>query len=51
MERIVYKIGDEIIEIITEYSTAILASENNIWRDTNGDTSVKYLLTVGKKIS
>ena len=28
-----------------------LLNENNIWCDTNGDTSVKYLLSVGKKIS
>ena len=28
-----------------------LLNENNIWCDTNGDTEVKFLLTVGKKIS
>ena len=34
-------------------STQIIAllNENNIWCDTNGDTSVKYILSVGKAIS
>lgn len=50
-----------LLEIVYEYATPIeiqldsitlqaLLNENNIWCDT-GDTEVKYLLTVGKKIA
>ena len=39
-----------IVQLTSNQITALL-NENNIWCDTNGDTTVKYLLTVGKAIS
>lgn len=42
---------EPIIVQLTSNQVQALLNENNIWCDTNGDTSVKYLLTVGKKIS
>ena len=38
------------IQLSATQITALL-NDNNIWCDTNGDTEVKFLLTVGKKIS
>ena len=40
----------QVIQLDSKTITALL-NENNIWCDTNGDTTVKYLLTVGKAIS
>ena len=42
--------NEQVIQLSPTQITALL-NENNIWCDTNGDTEVKYLLTVGKKIS
>lgn len=48
---IVYELETpQVIQLDSNQVQALL-NENNIWCDTNGDTSVKYLLSVGKKIS
>lgn len=48
--QLVYKLATpEVIQLSSTQISALL-NENNIWCDT-GDTEVKYLLTVGKKIA
>ena len=48
--KLVYPLATpQVIQLSATQITALL-NENNIWCDT-GDTEVKYLLTVGKKIS
>lgn len=47
--QVVYSINPQTVQLDSTQITALL-NENNIWCDT-GDTEVKYLLTVGKKIS
>ena len=47
----VYELSQpQVIQLDSKTITALL-NENNIWCDTNGDTSVKYILSVGKAIS
>ena len=49
--KLVYELSTpQVIQLDSKTITALL-NENNIWCDTNGNTEVKYLLTVGKAIS
>ena len=48
---IVYELDSHITIQLSATQITALLNENNIWCDTNGDTSVKYILSVGKKIS
>lgn len=50
--QLVYDLSNNpIMAQIPATQVQTLLNENNIWCDTNGDTSVKYLLSIGKKIS
>ena len=46
-----YELVTPVKILLDSNQVQALLNENNIWCDTNGDTSVKYLLSVGKKIS
>ena len=48
--EVVYPLATPITLSFTSQDIPTLLGENNIWCDT-GDTEVKFLLTVGKKIS
>ena len=48
--KLVYELATPIEIQLDSITLQALLNENNIWCDT-GDTEVKYLLTVGKKIS
>ena len=48
---IVYELEQPLVVQLNSNQVQTLLNENNIWCDTNGDTSVKYLLSVGKKTS
>ena len=48
--QIIYELATPIEIQLDSITLQALLNENNIWCDT-GDTEVKYLLTVGKKIS
>ena len=49
--QLVYKLAQpQVIQLDSNTITALL-NENNIYCDTNGKTTVKFLLTVGKAIS
>ena len=48
--QVVYKLATPIEIQLDSITLTALLNENNIWCDT-GDTEVKFLLTVGKKIS
>ena len=48
--KIVYPLATPLTIQLSATQITALLNENNIWCDT-GDTEVKYLLTVGKKIS
>jgi hypothetical protein len=49
--QIVYKLAQpQVIQLSATQITALL-NENNIWCDTNGDTKVKFLLSVGKAVA
>ena len=47
----VYELTSPLTVQLDSITLQALLNENNIWCDTNGDTEVKYLLTIGKKIS
>ena len=49
--QIVVKLAQPQIVQLSATQIQALLNENNIWCDTNGNTSVKYILSVGKKIS
>ena len=49
--KIVYPLATPLTIQLSATQITALLNENNIWCDTNGNTSVKYLLTVGKAIS
>lgn len=46
-----YELVTPTVLQLTPIEVTQLLNENNIWCDTNGDTSVKYSLTIGKAIS
>ena len=48
---IIYELATPIEIQLSSNQVQTLLNQNNIWCDTNGDTSVKYLLTVGKAVS
>lgn len=50
-KKLVYELATPIEIQLDSITLQALLNENNVWCDTNGDTSVKFLLTVGKKIS
>ena len=49
-DKIVYPLATPLIIQLDSITLQALLNENNVWCDT-GDTEVKFLLTVGKKIS
>jgi hypothetical protein len=48
---IVYDLETTTKEQLNSNQITALLNENNIWHDCNGDTEVKYILSVGKLIS
>jgi len=50
-QSVVYELASPLIVQLTSNQVQALLNENNIWCDTNGDTDVKFLLSVGKAIS
>jgi len=49
--EVVYPLTTPTIIQLDSKTLQSLLNENNIWCDTNGDTEVKYILSVGKLIS
>ena len=49
--QFIYELLNPITIQLSATQVTALLNENNIWCDTNGDTSVKYILSVGKAIS
>jgi hypothetical protein len=49
--QICYELATPIEIQLDSITLQALLNENNIWCDTNGDTEVKFLLSVGKAIS
>ena len=50
-QKIVYELATPTTIQLSATQITALLNENNIWCDTNGNTSVKYILSVGKAIS
>ena len=48
---LVYKLKEPTYIQLSAQTITALLSENNIWCDTNGDTSVKFILSVGEYIN
>ena len=49
--QVVFELETPITIQLSSTQITALLNENNIWCDTNGDTEVKYILSVGKTIS
>lgn len=49
--QVVYRLPSPLTVQLDSKTITALLNENNIWCDTNGNTSVKYILSVGKAIS
>ena len=48
---IVYKLETPIKVLVVSNTITALLNENNIWCDTNGDTSVKFIMSVGEYVN